>query len=167
MTQLISKSRKIYEISNLSIDSFVFLPLIVPKILERQSRENFVDNCFEVFRTICRMERNHSKKAAMSLLKSHLKLTAGETSYIHSQRLSTKIWDWAKMFKQTQIKKYISTWPFRPFVKMIHSSGDHFGKRTEWSLIYFLIYAYLNILALSQILVISLYLCTLYKTYWF
>ena len=28
---------------------------------------------------------------------------------------------------------------------------------TEWSLIYFLIYAYLNILAQSQILVISLY----------
>ena len=67
---------------------------------------------------------------------------------------------------------------------MIHSWGNHFGKRTEWSLIYFLIYAYLfyingfnlsatavsfiqelirhyaylNILAQSQILVISLYI---------
>ena len=30
---------------------------------------------------------------------------------------------------------------------MIHSWGDHIGKRTDWSLIYFLIYAYLNILA--------------------
>ena len=30
---------------------------------------------------------------------------------------------------------------------MIHSWGDHIGKRTAWSLIYFLIYAYLNILA--------------------
>jgi hypothetical protein len=35
--------------------------------------------------------------------------------------------------------------------------GNYFGKRTEWSLIYFLIYACLNILAQSQILVISLY----------
>ena len=41
---------------------------------------------------------------------------------------------------------------------MIHSWGDHIGKRTAWSFIYFLIYAYLNILAQSQILVISLYL---------
>ena len=40
---------------------------------------------------------------------------------------------------------------------MIHLKGDHFGKRTEWSLIYFLIYAYLNILAQLQILFISLY----------
>ena len=31
---------------------------------------------------------------------------------------------------------------------------SHFGKRTEWSLIYFFIYAYLNISAQSQILVI-------------
>ena len=37
--------------------------------------------------------------------------------------------------------------------KNIHSWGDHFGERPE----YFLIYAYLNILAQSQILVISLY----------
>ena len=35
---------------------------------------------------------------------------------------------------------------------MIHSWEGHFGKRTEWSLIYFLIYAYLNILAQLQIL---------------
>ena len=35
-------------------------------------------------------------------------------------------------------------------------TGDHFGKRTEWSLICTLIYAYLNILAQSQLLVISL-----------
>ena len=40
---------------------------------------------------------------------------------------------------------------------MIHSWGDHIGKRTAWSFIYFLIYAYLNILAQSQILFISLY----------
>ena len=39
--------------------------------------------------------------------------------------------------------------------------GDHIGKRTAWSLIYFFIYAYLNILAQSQILVISLYKLTL------
>ena len=41
---------------------------------------------------------------------------------------------------------------------MIHSWGNHFGKRTKWSLLYFLIYVYLNILAQSQILVISLYM---------
>ena len=35
--------------------------------------------------------------------------------------------------------------------------GDQFGKRTAWSLLYFLNYAYLNILAQSQILVNSLY----------
>ena len=40
---------------------------------------------------------------------------------------------------------------------MIQSWGDPFGKRTEWPLIYFLIYVYLNILVQSQILVISLY----------
>ena len=34
---------------------------------------------------------------------------------------------------------------------------------TEWSLIYFLIYAYLNSLAQSQILVISLYVLNLVK----
>jgi hypothetical protein len=34
---------------------------------------------------------------------------------------------------------------------------NHFGKRTEWSLIYSLIYACLNILAQLQILFISLY----------
>ena len=51
----------------------------------------------------------------------------------------------------------IYEWPFCPIAKTIHSWGNHFGKRTEWSLIYFLIYAYLNILAQSQILVISLY----------
>ena len=33
---------------------------------------------------------------------------------------------------------------------------NHFGKSTDWSLIYFLIYAYLNILAQSQILSNSL-----------
>ena len=35
--------------------------------------------------------------------------------------------------------------------------GDHFGKRTVWSLIYFLNYSLLSYLAQSQILVISLY----------
>jgi hypothetical protein len=40
---------------------------------------------------------------------------------------------------------------------MIYSLRDHFCKRTKWSLIYFWIYTYLNILAQSQILVISLY----------
>ena len=39
---------------------------------------------------------------------------------------------------------------------MINSWGNHFGM-TAWSLIYFLIYAYFNNLAQSQILVISLY----------
>ena len=46
---------------------------------------------------------------------------------------------------------------------MINSWGDRFDKRTEWSLIYFLIYAYLNILAQSQILVISLYVKSVSK----
>ena len=41
--------------------------------------------------------------------------------------------------------------------------GYHFGKRTEWSLIYFLIYANLNILAQSQILVISLYMPLVFR----
>ena len=50
-----------------------------------------------------------------------------------------------------------SEWPVCSFAKMIHSWGNHFGKGTAWSLIYFLNYAYLNILAQSQILVISLY----------
>ena len=40
---------------------------------------------------------------------------------------------------------------------MIPPRVNHFGKRTAWSLIYFLIYAYLNILAQSQILGNSLY----------
>ena len=40
---------------------------------------------------------------------------------------------------------------------MIPLGVDHFGKSVAWSLIYFLIYAYFNILAQSQILVISLY----------
>ena len=40
---------------------------------------------------------------------------------------------------------------------MIHSWGNHFGKRTEWLLIYFLIYAYLNILAQSKNLGNNLY----------
>ena len=48
---------------------------------------------------------------------------------------------------------------------MIHSWGNHFGKMTEWSLIYFLIYAYLNILAQSQILVISLYVEKILKLF--
>ena len=42
-------------------------------------------------------------------------------------------------------------------VPMPENSGSNFGQRTEWSLIYFFINAYLNILAQSQILVISLY----------
>ena len=41
---------------------------------------------------------------------------------------------------------------------MIHSWENHIDKRTAWSLIRFLIYTYLNILAQSQILVISLYI---------
>ena len=41
--------------------------------------------------------------------------------------------------------------------KWFTHKGNHFGKRTDWSLIYFLIYAYLNILAQSQILSNSLY----------
>ena len=41
---------------------------------------------------------------------------------------------------------------------MIHSWGDHIGKRTDWSLIYFLIYAYLNILACHKFsLSVSIY----------
>ena len=41
--------------------------------------------------------------------------------------------------------------------KLIPPWVNHFGQRTVWSLIYFLIYAYFNILAQSQIFVISLY----------
>ena len=43
---------------------------------------------------------------------------------------------------------------------MIYSSGNHFGKRTAWSLLDFLIYVYLFIIyfSLSQIFVIILYL---------
>ena len=55
---------------------------------------------------------------------------------------------------------------------MIPPWVNHFGKRTDWSLIYFLIYAYLNILAQSQILVISLYILPPFydepsNEYWF
>ena len=41
---------------------------------------------------------------------------------------------------------------------MIHLWENHIGKRTVWTLIYFLIYAYSNILAQSQILVIRFYI---------
>ena len=41
---------------------------------------------------------------------------------------------------------------------MIVTWGNHFGKRTVWSLIYFLNYSLLSYLAQSQILVISLYI---------
>ena len=44
------------------------------------------------------------------------------------------------------------------FAKMILLWGDHFGKRTVWSLIYFLNYSLISYLAQSQILVISLWI---------
>ena len=50
------------------------------------------------------------------------------------------------------------------FAKIIHSWGNHFGKRTAWSLIYFWIYAHLNILAcLKFSLSVSIILFTLSK----
>ena len=57
---------------------------------------------------------------------------------------------------QIGIDQKVYEWPVYSFAKMIHSWGNHFGKRTDWSLIYFLIYACLNILAQSQILSNSL-----------
>ena len=48
---------------------------------------------------------------------------------------------------------------------MILPWGDHFGKRTVWSLIYFLNYNLLSYLAQSQILVISLYIRAIIRTY--
>ena len=51
---------------------------------------------------------------------------------------------------------------------MIHSWGDHIGKRTDWSLIYFLIYAYLNILACRKFsLSVSRYFVSVYSFCWF
>ena len=43
------------------------------------------------------------------------------------------------------VKKYMSHQACTYFSKMIRSLGDHFGKRTAWSLIYFLNYAYFDI----------------------
>ena len=57
-------------------------------------------------------------------------------------------------------KTKFSLW-LRPriyFLKMILLLGDHFGKRTAWSLIYFLNYVILWYLAQSQILGITLYI---------
>ena len=47
--------------------------------------------------------------------------------------------------------------PSCPFAKVIPPLVNHFGKRTAWSLKYFLIYVYLNILSQSQILGNGLY----------
>jgi hypothetical protein len=71
--------------------------------------------------------------------------------------IKQKIWFlFVSFLTERSIDQKIYEWPFCPFAKMIQSWGDHFGKRTEWSLIHFFIYAYLNNLAQSQILGISL-----------
>ena len=74
------------------------------------------------------------------------------------QRLVTKICDWAKYHNWHSSKSIRVT-------KLSFCQNDplgvhHFGKRTAWSLIYFLIYAYYNI-SQSQILVSSLYVLQL------
>ena len=43
------------------------------------------------------------------------------------------------------IIKKVYEWPGWNFAKMIHPQGNHFGKRTAWSLIYFFNYAYNDI----------------------
>ena len=68
----------------------------------------------------------------------------------------TKICDWDKMYQYLGIVQKVYERPSCPFAKVIPTWLNHFGKRTDWTLINFLIYAYLNILAQSQILVISL-----------
>jgi hypothetical protein len=50
---------------------------------------------------------------------------------------------WAKCLNR-QIQKVLK-WPSCHFAKIIPSWDNHFGKRTAWSLIYFLNYAYLEI----------------------
>ena len=50
----------------------------------------------------------------------------------------------------------VYVWSSFLFAKLILGPENHFGKKTAWSLIYLLIYAYLNILAQSQILSNSL-----------
>ena len=42
------------------------------------------------------------------------------------------------------IVQKVYEWPSCPFVKMIPWLENHFGKRTAWSLLYFLNYAYFN-----------------------
>ena len=76
----------------------------------------------------------------------------------HHRDWSPKFATGLKCLNSIDQKVYKSSkWPFSPFAKRIPPWVNHFCKRTECSLIYFLIYAYLNILAQSQILVISLY----------
>ena len=78
--------------------------------------------------------------------------------------IKQKIWFlFVSFLTERSLDQKIYEWPFCPFAKMIHSWENQFGKRTEWSVIYFLIYVYLNILAQSQILVISLYNATFTK----
>ena len=81
----------------------------------------------------------------------------------------TKIWDWAKCYNRHRSKNnvwvakkdtkrssvlllclvtFFATqtlyeWPDCSSAKMVYSLGDHFGKRTAWSLLYFFNYAYM------------------------
>ena len=45
--------------------------------------------------------------------------------FLCTYRLMPKICDWAKMFKQTEIKTYIYEWLDCSFAKMIYSWGNH------------------------------------------
>ena len=55
------------------------------------------------------------------------------------------------------IVQKVYKWSSCPFAKMILERGYHFGKRTVWSLLFFLNYAYLWYLAQSQIWYTTLY----------
>ena len=57
------------------------------------------------------------------------------------------------------IVQKVYKWSNCPFVKMILLRGDHFGKKTDWSLLYFLNYVYLWYVAQSQIWCTTLWLC--------
>ena len=52
---------------------------------------------------------------------------------------------WTGLNIKIGIVQKVYEWPSWYFAKMILHSGDHFGKRTAWSLIYFLNYVYFNI----------------------
>ena len=52
---------------------------------------------------------------------------------------------WSGLNFKISIVQKMYEWPSWYFAKVILQLGDHFGKKTAWSLIYFLNYAYFDI----------------------